>query len=182
VPVTLTGGNFQNPLGTVISGTLVMLLNQDAHITAGGHAAPRAVTLTVLNGNISGSYSIYASNELQPSGTYYVVTLIDTNSNLAYGPERWLLTAPGPIDVGTISPLEDVVIFANSIPAPTEVSLAPSAPGNFTVAHGLGRTPVVGFVQMTSGGEIWFQTSRYDVTNLYLTASAGGITGKAELW
>ena len=30
MPVTLTGGNFQNPLGTVISGTLVMLLNQDA--------------------------------------------------------------------------------------------------------------------------------------------------------
>src|SRR5437762_11440167 len=139
VPATLTGGNFQNPLGVAITGTLVMLLNQDAHITAGGHAAPRAVTLTIVNGNISGSYSIYCSNELQPSGTYYVVTLIDSNSNLAYGPERWLLSAPGPIDIGTIVPWEDPVILANSLPAPTEVSLAPSNPGNFTVAHGLGR-------------------------------------------
>jgi hypothetical protein len=63
-----------------------------------------------------------------------------------------------------------------------EVSLAPSSAGNFTVAHGFGGTPALVLIEMTSGGNIWFQSSRYDGTNLYLTASDAGITGKALLF
>ena len=66
---------------------------------------------------------------------------------------------------------------------PTEISLAPSVPGDFTVAHGLGATPRLVLIQMTSAGFIWFQSpTRYDSTLLYLTASDGGLTGKAEAW
>ena len=64
----------------------------------------------------------------------------------------------------------------------TEIPLAPGAPGNFTVAHGLGSMPIVALIRMTSDGEIWYQTARYDATNLYLTASAAGVTGVAEIW
>lgn len=65
----------------------------------------------------------------------------------------------------------------------TEIALAPSGAGNFTVAHGLGRIPTVALIQMTSNGLIWFQTpTRYDDTNLYLVASEGSITGNAEVW
>lgn len=63
------------------------------------------------------------------------------------------------------------------------VCTVPSAPGNFTVPHLLGRVPYCAIIQMTSGGAIWFQTpAGYDGTNLYLVASAGGITGKVIIW
>jgi hypothetical protein len=63
-----------------------------------------------------------------------------------------------------------------------EIALTPGAPGNFTVAHGLPAAPAFALIQMDSGGEIWFQTARYDAMNLYLTASDAGIVGKAQCW
>lgn len=63
-----------------------------------------------------------------------------------------------------------------------EIGLAPSAPGNFTVAHGLGNTPKLVLIQMTSGGSIYFQTTRYDATNIYLTASDPAVTGRVLVW
>jgi hypothetical protein len=64
----------------------------------------------------------------------------------------------------------------------TEIPLAPSASGNFTVPHGLGFSPILALIRMTSDGEIWYQSVRYDTTNLYLTASAPGVTAVAEIW
>lgn len=64
-----------------------------------------------------------------------------------------------------------------------KVNLAPSVPGNFTVPHGLGAIPAFVLIQMTSGGSIWFQTPlKFDVANLYLSASDGGITGIAIIF
>ena len=63
-----------------------------------------------------------------------------------------------------------------------QISLAPGAPGNFAVAHLLGRAPIGAVIQMTSTGSIWFQPAMFDATNLYLVASAGGITGKVQVW
>lgn len=61
--------------------------------------------------------------------------------------------------------------------------LAPGAPGNFTVAHGLTAAPALVLVQMTSGGEIWFQVpTAWDATNIYLDASDAGVTGVAYAW
>jgi hypothetical protein len=61
--------------------------------------------------------------------------------------------------------------------------LAPSAPGDFSVAHGLGRLPVGGKILMTSSGRIWWQTpTLFDATNLYLVASEGGVTRKEWIW
>ncbi len=64
-----------------------------------------------------------------------------------------------------------------------QVSVAPSAPGNFTAAHLLGRTPVGAIVQMTSSGAVWFQTpTLFDATNLYLVAADAGVTAKVQVW
>jgi sugar lactone lactonase YvrE len=63
-----------------------------------------------------------------------------------------------------------------------EVALAPSAAGNFTVAHGLPKAPTLVMVRMKSAGAIWIQSPASDGTNLYLTASDGGVTGVAEIW
>jgi hypothetical protein len=65
----------------------------------------------------------------------------------------------------------------------SQIVAAPSGPGNFTLPHMLGRTPVGAVVRMTSGGSIWFQSPRdMDATNLYLVASAAGVTAKVLLW
>ena len=64
-----------------------------------------------------------------------------------------------------------------------QIPLAPSAAGNFTVAHLLGRTPVGAVLQMTSSAAIWFQPALlYDATNLYLVAAASGATALAQVW
>jgi hypothetical protein len=63
------------------------------------------------------------------------------------------------------------------------VPLAPTAPGNFSVAHGLGRIPRGASLQMTSSGAIWFQSpTDMDGSNLYLVASDSGVTAKVILW
>lgn len=62
----------------------------------------------------------------------------------------------------------------------TPIDLAPTDPGNFTVPHGLLTVPQAVGIEMTSGGEIWFQTPPYDATNLYLTASDSNITATAS--
>lgn len=64
----------------------------------------------------------------------------------------------------------------------SQVALTPTNPGNFTVAHGLSVVPSAVSIQMTSGGQIWFQTPSYDATNLYLVASDSGLTASAAVW
>jgi hypothetical protein len=59
------------------------------------------------------------------------------------------------------------------------VALAPSGGGKVTVAHGQASTPAAVLIQMTCGGQIWFQTPTYDKKNIYLVATDGGITGNA---
>lgn len=72
---------------------------------------------------------------------------------------------------------------SGSLPTPTEFNLAPGAAGNFSVAHGLGVIPKwVSPPQMTSSGEIYFQSTRYDDTNIYLVASDASVTGKIHAW
>jgi len=72
------------------------------------------------------------------------------------------------------------------MPATTylQVPFTTSAPGNFTLAHTLGKTPAGAKALMTSsgGGEVWFQSTLFDAANLYLVASDAGITGVVQLW
>ncbi len=64
-----------------------------------------------------------------------------------------------------------------------QIPVAPSAAGNFTVAHRLGRAPVGAQLRMTTGGAIWFQSpTDMDGTNLYLVASDAGVTARVVLW
>lgn len=58
-----------------------------------------------------------------------------------------------------------------------QVPFVAAAPGNFTLQHGLGRMPTTVIKEMTSGGDVWFQSNRFDQTNLYLVASDTGVTG-----
>lgn len=62
-----------------------------------------------------------------------------------------------------------------------QVALAPTAAGNFTVQHFLGRKPAGISLLLTSNIAVWFQPAAFDATNLYLSASAAG-TAIALLW
>jgi hypothetical protein len=76
-----------------------------------------------------------------------------------------------------------VTSVANATRLYGSVAAAPSGPGNFSLAHRLGRVPLGALVQMTSGGAIWFQfPTMYDEANLYLVASDAGVTAKVQLW
>lgn len=64
-----------------------------------------------------------------------------------------------------------------------QIPISPVAPGNFSVAHLLGRSPLGAVVRMTSGGAVWFQDpTDMDGTNLYLVASDAGVTAKVMIW
>lgn len=62
------------------------------------------------------------------------------------------------------------------------INITTTTPGDFTIVHNLGIVPSSVTIQMTSGGQIWFQTLRYDSTNLYLVASDTGLTCIAQIW
>lgn len=62
------------------------------------------------------------------------------------------------------------------------VSVTASGAGNFTVAHSLGRAPSAAIIQMTSADLIWFQSTKFDAANLYLTASEAGATADVALF
>lgn len=59
-------------------------------------------------------------------------------------------------------------------PAAT-LAAAPSAPGNFSLAHGLPAAPSRVSILMTSAGAIWQQAAA-DAANVYLAASDLGIS------
>lgn len=54
--------------------------------------------------------------------------------------------------------------------------------GNFTLQHYLGRAPVGVNLILTADGPVWFQSTRWDDTNLFLRAATAGLTGKAQVW
>jgi hypothetical protein len=63
-------------------------------------------------------------------------------------------------------------------PVSQQIAFTTSAPGNFTLAHGLGVVPGSVIIEMTSPGIVWFQTPiQYDSSNIYLEASSPGLTG-----
>lgn len=60
-------------------------------------------------------------------------------------------------------------------PAAT-LAASSTAPGNFSVAHGLGVEPEMIELLPTSASALWLQDPAFDGTNIYLTASAAGAT------
>ena len=67
-------------------------------------------------------------------------------------------------------------------PPDAELTVAPIYKGDFSIPHGLGVTPALALVQMTSGGAIWFQTPPYDATNINLVSSDAGVGGNVYVW
>ena len=162
-----------------------------------------------LNGLVSG-FQLATSNCLYPSvtngilyanGSRYAPTdpsldaaPASATSYLFYQQENWpssyyyrtVLAAlnPGDAFIGVI--VTNGTQVTNVTQATSlfgQIPVAPTAPGNFTVPHLLGRTPVGAHIRMTSPGAIWWQSpTDVDGVNLYLVASDAGVTAKVQVW
>jgi hypothetical protein len=162
-----------------------------------------------LNGLVSG-FQLATSNTLYPgitngvlyaNGSRYAPTNpalnaapVNATSYLFYQQENWpssyyyrsVLAAldPGDAFIGVI--VTNGTQVTNVTQATSlfgQIVVAPTGPGNFTVPHLLGRTPIGAHVRMTSPGAIWWQSpTDVDGVNLYLVASDAGVTAKVQVW
>ena len=162
-----------------------------------------------LNGLVSG-FQLATSNSLYPgiangilyaNGSRYAPTdpTLDAapsnaTSYLFYQQENWpssyyyrsVLAAldPGDAFLGIIvTSGTQVTNVTQATSLFGQIPVAPTAPGNFTVPHLLGRVPIGAHVRMTSPGAIWWQSpTDVDAVNLYLVASDAGVTAKVQVW
>jgi hypothetical protein len=162
-----------------------------------------------LNGLVSG-FQLSSSNSLYPTltngilyanGLRYAPSSISippapasATSYLFFQQENW---PPSYYYRSTLSPLNAgdaflgiVVTNSTQVTSITQatnlfgqISVAPTAPGNFTVPHLLGRVPIGAQIRMTSTGAIWWKSpTDVDAVNLYLVASDAGVTAKVQVW
>jgi hypothetical protein len=162
-----------------------------------------------LNGVVRG-FQLACSNSLYPSitngilyanGSRYAPTdptldpaPANATSYLFYQQENWpssyyyrpVLAAlnPGDAFLGVIvTSATQVTNVTQATALYGHIPVAPSAPGNFSVPHLLGRSPLGAHIRMTSPGAIWWQSpTDVDGVNLYLVASDFGVTAKVQVW
>jgi len=135
---SIVGGIFQDALGNLITGNLLLTLPQDAQITGIGLLAPLHVRIPV-NGGAVASTPIWFNDQLAPGNLAYTATVYDSTGNKVYGPELWSLTGASPLNLNTLVPLliSPDPLFANPVlqnPAQAQtisgfgLTLAASAP------------------------------------------------------
>jgi hypothetical protein len=98
---------------------------------------------------------------------------------------RWLLvylSAAEVIEYGFVPQIIVAEIVTPVLSMARMLQVTSTAPGNFTVAHGLGTLPTLIEIVPTSSGAIWGQTSFVDGLNVYLVASDAGVTANVMVY
>lgn len=177
MPSTLTvTGNLQDLTGANNAGYVLFdLINF-------GDFIPRVIgTTNIVNRKIevaadaSGNIStqLWGNDNINPAGTLYYICVLD-NTKVPIQCDTYSLTGTN-ADLNSISPTPAPP--TPSVQASEILSVTSLAAGNFTQAHTLAQLPTWADIAMTSGGGIWFQKStKFDASNLYLTASDAGVT------
>lgn len=103
---TITG-TWQDGAGVAIAyGTLSLKLNQDAVVTGTSQISPRNIAFTLTNtGAIAASTTIWANDELSPTGTFYALTVMDSGGGVVYGPEYFSIAGASPINLNNLVPV-----------------------------------------------------------------------------
>ncbi len=124
------------------------------------------------------SIPLWGNDVIYPSNTYYSIAFMDDKSNVVQcGAYQFLGSGARDLsNASQILPPPPTIIPSGLT---TEVPFTSPNAGNFTVPHGLGVIPRSVSIAMTSAGLVWQQVVRFDATNLYLVASASGLTGYA---
>lgn len=118
------------------------------------------------------------------SGNLYFIDTQGSDDPLYTGfGTRWFLIYLTAAEVA-LTVFEPAAILAAVQPMTLSATLHVSslAPGNFSVAHGLGIVPFLIEIVPSSGGAIWAQSDYADATNLYLTASDAGVTATVYVY
>lgn len=122
---------FTDPQNNVVNtGLLVLDLSQVAEVTGGGQVVPKRVVITLTTaGLIPNSTTIWANDQLTPSGTTYHARVFDTNGNLLGDFGQWSITGTSPIDLSVMTPTTSGASF----PAP--VLISPAGDQEITVGN-----------------------------------------------
>ena len=83
LPVAATNltGTFYHPDGSPVNGKLIFLLSQPARLSDGSaQVVPMVKIFSITNGVLETGAFVYGNDVLLPSGTYYVVRLVDGTS------------------------------------------------------------------------------------------------------
>lgn len=125
------------------------------------------------------SIPLWGNDDIYPAGTFYSIAVMDDKNNIPQC-NNYIFTGDGIRDLsgeGPIIPPAPGVIPGGVV---TEIPFTTPNPGNFTLPHGLGVVPRSVNIAMTDAGLVWQQPAlRFDALNLYLVASATGLTGFA---
>jgi hypothetical protein len=96
-------GTFRHPDGSAVNGKLIFLLSQPARLADGSaQIVPRVKIFSVTNGALESGAFVYGNDVLLPSGTHYVVRLVDNNNNLLFE-QKWLIQGTD-LNLNTLTP------------------------------------------------------------------------------
>lgn len=177
-------GKLVNPDGSALSGASIVFTLQ-----APGKDIPKQpgaddvmpFTTPTATSAADGTFSIQliGNDQIQPAGSTYLATFKSGNSSLQV---TYSITGSN-FDLTSAVPVGSTGYVSPYTPANVLLAAQPSTPGNFSIAHGLGRVPNGAFVMMTSGGQIWFQSPlMFDGNDVYLVASDAGVSAKIFVW
>ena len=171
--VQLTGGQFQDSEGNLLSGGyLTFKLSQDENVNDSQICAGIKVTVNLDGyGAVIGGQYIWGNDQLSPINSYYKVTGYKANGQMAWGSNnQQVLGNGGTFDVGSwipnlitswIPPLQPLLLQVNETPNGSQGLLDLHAGADITlVDNGSGRVTI----SSTSGGVALY-------TNEYLNSN-----------
>lgn len=124
-------GTFKSPDGSLVNGKLIFLLSQPARLNdSTAQIVPMVKIFSVSNGALESGAFIYGNDVLVPSGTYYLVRLVDNNNNLLFE-QKWSIQGTN-LDLGTLTPTTSGVVLADPLVKNTGTNQSVQGPVTFT--------------------------------------------------
>ena len=96
-------GTFRYPDGSPVNGKLIFLLSQPARLSdASAQIVPRVKIFSVTDGVLELGAFVYGNDALVPTGTHYVVRLVDASNNLLFE-QKWFIEGTD-LNLNTLTP------------------------------------------------------------------------------
>jgi hypothetical protein len=170
-------GTFKHPDGSPVNGKLIFLLSQPARLSdASAQIVPMVKIFGVTNGQVEAGAFVYGNDALLPSGTYYLVRLVDASNNLLFE-QKWSIQGTD-LDLGTLTPTTTGVVLPDPLLKNIPVDQSVEGPVTF-------NSPLTAF-SLTLHGNL--HPGLADVYNLGNTAlpwrelSVGRLIAKGTPW
>lgn len=176
---TLVGGTFQTADGKLVSnGSINFTLSAPAVVNNTGQIVQnQTITYGIdPNGNIAANSNLWGNDQLQPLGTFYIVTVADTHGSPVRGPENWVIAGSSPVNLTNIIPATPAISYSGAVlltPIGTQVITTGSLNPNSGASQSLGS--------LSSPWNAVLATANINVANIANGFSASGLTSVANL-